>query len=472
MDVTRKYLDSQELSETSRPRIMFVSKTRAATVTLGLLACLFAGVAVVFLPPFWFTLAIGFVALLFVMVRPYEGLFLVLLLLYFPLFPVVPFGPLEFSATAPLTLGLLIGTLNLQRRDASLRFARWQVALLAALGSIILLTILFSESLRSSLYTLPNWAVYWMLLYVCMLLVRKVEQLWALARFILVLAFILSIWRVELEPLRELLNLPSLGINGAVFAFHPAFAIAMVIAFILFKSAVSLSWRVFSWLTLSSLVYHGVLYQTRAGWLVWILMAAIVGWQTRGYARLVFAFGVMSLALGVAIFFSNEVSVNIEETQSTVRAVFGETSYSSASSDDRIRLLAYDAGLRMFSVRPILGWGPGAYFRLKPEFVRYIGKESNAIGAFDSWLIVMTEMGLVGMGIVLALFLLPMPLTGYIMNSHRNLGTMLAFAFALGALGLSIHLLFIDLLYSFAWVHAGLALAASRLVLEAQTIKS
>jgi O-antigen ligase len=447
---------------------MIASQTRVPTITLGLLACLLAGIGVVYLPPFWFTLVLGLLAMLLVMARPREGLFLVLLLLYYPLLPNVPLGPLEFSATSPLTLGLFLGTLNLQRRDVSLYLARWQAVLLAALGLVFLFTMLFSDSLADSLPMAPNLVVYWMLLYVCMLLVRRVEQLWAFARLILVLGFILSIWRVELRPLRLVLGLPSLGINGAVFAFHPAVALAMIMAILLPKQAVSSAWRLFSWVALTSFLYHGILYQTRAGWLVLIVMAAIFGLQAHGWARVVFALGVVTLLFASATFFADPIRANMAQTRSTVEAALGETSYASATSDDLIRLVSHQAGLRMFYARPAFGWGPGAYFRLKLNFVNYLGKEAYVAGAFDSWLITLVDMGIAGTIVVLCIFLLPLPLTWLALQKARTPTTMLAFAFALGVLGLSVHLLFIDLLYSFAWMHAGLALAAGRLASEPQ----
>ena len=81
-------------------------------------------------------------------------------------------------------------------------------------------------------------------------------------------------------------------------------------------------------------------------------------------------------------------------------------------------------------------------------------------------MISLAEMGVVGTAVALTVFLVSVPLTWYATKKQGSPDTLLAFAFALGVLGLSIHLLFIDLFYSFAWVHAGIALAASRLALE------
>lgn len=152
--------------------------------------------------------------------------------------------------------------------------------------------------------------------------------------------------------------------------------------------------------------------------------------------------------------------------QTTAQAAFGVTSYASASSDDVIRLVARDAGLRMFYERPVLGWGPNAYIRLKPAFVFFTGKEADEPGAFDAWLIGMAEMGVAGTAVVMAAFLLPVPLAWRAFQKVRNPTTILALGFALGLLGISIHLLFIDLMYSFAWAQAGLALASARMSLE------
>jgi O-antigen ligase len=443
------------------------SSTRTFLVVLGILVCLLIAVGAAFLPPFWVTLVFGSAVMLFVMARPREGIFLLLVALYYPLLPNVPFGSLEVSTTSLLTFGLFLGTLNLQRRDASLRLVRWQVVLLSALGIAFLLSILFSDSLVDSFLMLPNLMVYWMLLYVFMILVHSIKQLWSIARLILVLGFILSIWRVELRPLRYLFGLPSMGINAAVFYFHPAVALALVMVTMLPKGTVSRFWRLFCWLALFSLVYHGILYQTRGGWLAWIAMAIFIGFQTRGRSRVTFAVGIVGISLMGWLFFSGVIRSNLAQTELSLQAALGNTSYDFTNQDDVARLVAGDAGLRMFYARPVFGWGPGAYTRLKPAFIiNYTGKQADYPGAFNSWLISLAEGGLIGTVVALAVFLLPLPLTWRALLKVRNPTTTLAFAFAVGVLGLSIHLTFIDLMYSFAWAHAGLALAASRLALE------
>ncbi len=420
----------------------------------------------VYLPPFSLTLVVGVIAMVFVVIRPREGFFLLLAALYYPLLPNIPFGSLEISITSILAFGLFLGALNLQRQDPFLRLARWQAALLAALAIVFLLSVLFSDSFDDSIRVAPNLISYWIVLYVAMVLVRSTEQLWLIARLILVLGFILSIWRDELAPLRIALHLPNLGLNGAVFVFHSPVAIALVTVIMLQKKFVSRFWRIFAWLALFSMIYHGLFYQTRAGWLVWIVMALVLVLQARWRERVILVAGAIGVFLMGLFLFANVISTNLAQTEVTVKAFVGATTYAPVSSDDLIRLVARDAGLRMFYARPVFGWGPDAYVRLKPEFLTYFGKESLLPGAFNSWLILLAEQGIVGTAVAAAVFLLPVLLSWKAIRKVRNPTTILAFGFALGVLGISIHLLFIDLMYSFAWAHAGLALASARLALD------
>lgn len=442
--------------------------TRILIAGLVALVVLFAGAGVVFLSPYWLPLFLGAGAMIFVFLRPYAGLVLLLLALYFPLLPNVPLGPLAISPTSMLAFGLFLTALNRKCKDTSLCLARWQVILLWLLGIALLFSTLFSDSLRDSLLMLPNLVIYLLLLYIFMALVRTSAQLWEMARLVLILGFVLSIWRVELRPLRLLLGLPSLGINGAAFAFHPAVAVALVLTVMPgLGKIVSRGWRIFAWLTLFSLVFHGFLYETRAAWLVWSVFALLLGLQAPTRARLVLAFVVVAFAGVSFIMFADRIEANLEQTHLTVAAAVGtETGYRNVNSDDLIRLLARDAGLRMFEERPVVGWGPNAYIRLKPSFVAYNGKEARLPGAFNAWLIALVEWGLVGASIAAFIFLLPIGLSWKYIRQGSMLTYRLAFAFALGVLGLSIHLLFIDLLYSFAWAHVGLALASARFALE------
>jgi hypothetical protein len=437
----------------------------AIILILAILTSLVAGFLIGYftLPPYLITITAGLMVMAFLIARPREGVYLFLFALYFPLFPNVPIGSLEFTFTTFLLVGILLGVLNLKRKDKSVQLARWQLVLLLALGIAFLFSVIFSDSITTSIKSLPNLIIYLIILYVFMVLFRTTKQLWSIARLILVLAFILSFWRTELRPLRLLLGLSSLGINAAVFDFHPAVAIALVICVLFTKNEVSIFWKIFSWLVLFSLIYHGFSYQTRAGWLAWIIMAVFLVIYIRGRARIIFTVAVSCIVIIGLLFFSDLIKNNVSQTQATILAANGDTSYANVNNDDVVRLIARDAGLQMFYARPIFGWGPNSYIRLKPLFVEINGKAGQVQGAFNAWLLALDEWGIVGTFVTLIVFLGPVFIIWFIFRKKRNTTTYLALAFTMGILGLSIHLLFIDLLFSFTWVHAGLALAAVRM---------
>ena len=412
------------------------------------------------------SLTLGVVNFLLALARPNIGIALTLIVLYFPIFKNILIGPFEFSASTFLVVGLFLRSLDFKHSSTTFNLTRWQRRLLVVLGITFFFSLIFSYNPVYSLHLAPNLIIYWMIIFVMMKLVRSTDQLWSLARLIIVLGFILSLWRIELRPLRIILGLPSLGINGAVFAFHPAVALALITGVMLPVKAVSRRWRLFNWLVLISLLFHSILYQSRAGWLALIGMIIVIGFQARSRARTTLIVGIASLAGFALIVFSNTIEVNLEQTKITAQAAFGDAQYTSVTSDDLVRLIARDAGWRMFLERPVFGWGPNSYTILKSAFVTYQVKEANEPGAFNSWLIELVDFGVIGTGVVFVVFLLPLFQTWRGRWRNRNFSTILAFSFAVGVLGISIHLLFIDLLYSFSWAHAGLALAAARLALE------
>lgn len=425
--------------------------------------------ALVVLFPQALALVAGAFAGLFLLARPLLGLLLVLGLLYFPLLPNLNLGGLETSITGPLLL-LLAALVLLKRRgerSAPLHPA-WQKALLAGLALAFALALALSQDYSVSLPAAPNLALYLVILFVIPALVATRERLVLLAKTILVLAFLLSIWRVELRPLRGLLGLSSLGVNGAVFAFHPAVALCLVILAQpgkLFPPR----WRWFAGLALVSLVLHGVLYQTRAAWIAWALILLLLALRLPFYRwgrYLPLVIGLLGLA---AYFYAGTLQANFEQTQTTLTATL-EGGDAQMDSSDRIRLLAQQAGLAMFGERPLFGWGPDMFRRLKPEFVTETSKEARDPGAYNSWLLVLAEMGLVGVFPAALAALLPLLLAwrslGRPASPARREVQWLAFGFALGAFGLAVHLLFIGLMFSFYWLHVGLAWAAVRLAFE------
>ncbi len=427
-------------------------------------AALFGGWAVAALPPFWITLALGLAGFLLMIARPMFGLGLMLVVLYFPVFPTVPFGPLEFSASTLMVVGMTISALIKIRRLKVNPLARWQWAALLSLGTVFILATLFSTSFAASIRFFPNLVIYLLILFSIMTLVDTSKKLLDLARLIIVLAFVLSIWRTELGPLRGILRLPSLGINGAVFAFHPAVALILVmLVFPVLGKQFSTAWKLFGLLALFSLILHAVILETRSAWLAWLVLAILIFLRAGNRGRMVMAALALAVIVLAGLYFRETVSINFMETRNTLGVAF-EQDESPIASGDLIRLHARDAGWRMFKERPILGWGPNQFNTLKPYYVTARTKEARNPGAFNAWLIYLAEMGIVTTVVAAAIFLLPLVIAWRAFRDGRDHPLVpLAFGFALGTVAVGIHLLFVDLFFSFAWAQAGLALAAARL---------
>ena len=434
-----------------------------AAVIAGLLLATLAGTLVVRYSAVWATVFIAPLLLLFVVARPLGGLILVMAFLYFPLLPSIALGPWEGSVTAFPLAALGIHTLTRTKRLASgPLLAGWQWALLVGLGLAFLLSTGASVSYSQSVRLLPNLVLYLLILFATMTLINTPQKLVTIAKAELVLAAVLSIWRVELRPLRVIFGLPSLGINGAVFGFHPAIALSLIIL-LMPGSLFSRRWRWFAGLTLFSLVTHGLQYQTRAGWLAWMVVALVLFARLRGRRWL--SFSVLFIASGavLSVLYADIVAENWANTRFAIQAFVEQRPEETKQSGDDLRVQRFEAGWDMFLERPVLGWGPNQYH--SQILLRKVpGDRSKGAGAFNSWLIYLVDFGVVGTALAMAAFVLPLFVTWRALGAQRsNEAVFLAFGFALGALALTVHLFFIDLPYSFAWFHAGLALAAARI---------
>ncbi len=434
---------------------------RAAAVLFALLLSLFAGIALVVLPPILFTLAASLMVMILILARPMAGIVIVLTMLYFPLLPNVSLAGFEFSATAlpVLTLGAT-ALMSTRMPEHARPLAKWQWLLLASLAGAFGLASLLSTSYEVTIPVLPNLGLYVVILFAMMVLIDTPQKLVWVAKVILVLAFVLSIWRVELRPLRGLVGLPSLGINGAIFAFHPAVGLGLVVM-LMPGSLFSRRWRWFAGMTLLSLVLHGITYEGRAGILTWGVMLMILLTRLNVKRSFVLLASLVLVGALVAEQYQEVIQRNLFDTQMTLDAMTTGNWNIATASGDRLRMAVMEAGWRMFQERPIFGWGPDLFTHLNADYVRsgdYAGRE-----AFNSWLNALVEMGLVGGVVSLAAFVAPVLITWREVGRRRDALQLLAFGFALGAFGLAFHLFFIDLLYSFAWVHAGLGLAAARI---------
>lgn len=414
---------------------------------------------------YWITLLFGVLGFFLALIKPNQALKILLVVLYFPVFPAVSLGSIEFSASSLLVLGLTLAALFQPRKQKHPLLASWQWLVLFALMFAFILATSLSVNLSVSSRFFPNLAIYLMILFSTMVLVDTPQKLWSLANLIIVLDFILSIWRTELGPLRGFLGLPSFGINGAVFLFHPGVALLMAFQFFPpLRKMISKTRRLFFYIALLSLIAHSIILQTRSAWLAWTILIFIILWQVRMRKKVAIFSFVFIVFLLAGYVFRDVISQNLAMTQDSLTAFYSGDALV-GNSGDLIRIRAQQIGWRMFLERPLFGWGPNQFNELKPLYAMDSSKESIRFGAFNAWLLYLTEMGAVTVAIVLAIFLLPLAITIYWLRFRNDDAmTVLAFGFALGSLAIGIHLLFIDLFYSFAWTQFGLSLAAARLV--------
>lgn len=444
---------------------------KPALIIVGLLLVTLAG-ALVTVTPTWLTVFLSPLILVLLLTKPMVGLFFVMGLLYFPLLPAVSLGPWEGSVTAlPLLVLGVHGLVQPRRSAARSLLSRWQAALLVGLGGAFLLSTLGSTSFGQSFRLLPNLAIYLATLLATMTIINTPEKLIRIAKITLILAAFLSVWRIELRPLRTFLGLPSLGINGAVFAFHPAVTLSLLIL-LTPGTMFSLAWRGFAGITLFSLAAHSLLLQTRGSWLAWAVVLLVLflyshGRQRAALGRLLVVFGLVG-----AVLYADIVVENWSNTLNAITAFVERRPGLVTQSGDELRVQRFEAGWDMFLEKPLLGWGPNQYHS-QILSRKIAGDRSTGEGAFNSWLITLVDFGILGTSLTLIVFSLPVLLVGRTIRSHpTNEAVRLAFGFALGALALATHLFFIDLLYSFAWFYAGLALAAAQISMEAVAQKS
>jgi len=410
------------------------------------------------------------VASLVIMIKPWWGMIMIMAMLYFPLLPNIQFGIWEASPTAPLFLLLALRSLPVAsrfgKRWAAVRY-QW---MLAGLGIVFLLVILLSQNLETSLSLLPNLFIYIVILFTCLVFVRSPAQLVGIVKVIILLTLLLSIWRVELKMFRGILGLPSLSINGAIFNFHPAFALSLVVLLVRGKTF-SMFWRFMAVLLITSIVYHGLLYQSRAGWLAWVVMLTVFIFRMR-LGRTVRLILIIGVAVVFAVTqFSDVLETNWLSTQTAWQAFVSEDADLAYDSGDRGRIVLQEAALEFFKVRPFTGWGPGVYrISSREQYLPIVG--SGAAGSvFNAWLLSLADMGLLTTLLIMGLFLTPIWIVWRSPVKKQDEISILCFGFAVGVVGLVVHLFFIDLLYSFVYFIVGLALAATEVLRRQMNVK-
>lgn len=401
------------------------------------------------------TIAFSLLGVALALRRPLHGIILILIMVYFPIFSTFDLGPVTISISTLPVLALFLRAFTLWGRSRKkIPIATWQWVILLAILTAYLLATIASSDFTSSLTLLPNLIMYLMIVFSIIVLVRKPEDFYLIAKSILLMVLIDTI-SPGLTPIRNLLGTRGLGINGVVFKYYTAFSIGLVLITQQYPK-VTKTWRLLGGLVAALITVRAILFQTRSAWIAMIvILALLIIFLPRRTALI----GVIVVgAIASWIFWGDIIQENITESTGAANAI-QEDDFYTASEDDRIRLVSREVGWNMFRDRPALGWGPNTFstliFRLATVSHKYV-----VGGAFNSWLKLMAEAGWINLIPVLLAFLCPFILFASrykrITPAFRNL----TLAFVLGVVGTAVHLLFIDLLYSsLVWLHLGLAMA-------------
>jgi O-antigen ligase len=395
------------------------------------------------------------VGVVFCLTRPLKGLMLIVFMVYFPIFSIFKFGPLSISVSTLPVLALFIRALHdRDRSPEKYPISAWQWLVMASMVAAFILVTISSSAPTKSLVLLPNLIMYVMLIFSVIVLVRQPEEFLILAKTILVLTLIDTIIP-QLAPVAKLLSTKLLGINGIALKYYFAFAIGMV--FLTQPNPyVSRLWRLLGGAVALLVMIRLVIFQTRAAWLAIVVILVLL---TILLPRRAVLIGMIAVLGGIALFsYRDVIKQNILETQSSVTAL-RINSLKPAGEDDRIRLVSLQVGKHLFQERPILGWGPNIF----PDLIKRTANAPEKYvtgGAFNSWLMLFAETGLVGGLPVMLAFAFPIIYIILRFNSVPGDIRYLYLAFAMGLLATAIHLLFIDLMYtSQVWLHLGLTMA-------------
>jgi O-antigen ligase len=321
----------------------------------------------------------------------------------------------------------------------------------------------------------PNLVIYILILFSMFVLIEKPAQVLMIVRTILILTILLFLYRWNVFFIKTgaiYLGLGSIGgSNGVAMTALPAMAICMV-GIMLQPAIFSRRMQLFLFGELGFLVVMLIWSQTRGAWLGASVVFFLV--LTRiNKPRLLLASILMSLFLvGAYYFFQPVIESNTSQTDTTMHAFFGNENYEDINSDDQVRLYSRDAGIKLFWDRPYLGWGVNTFDKLKPKYYEGPSSQLQLPGAFNAWLWILVDMGLIGVVVIAMIFLTPITLAwAKRMYRSEEVGA-LAFSLALGVVGLSVHLFFVDLIYtSFIWLQVGIAIASVRLVMLGEEIE-
>jgi O-antigen ligase len=424
-----------------------------------------------------FATVLSFLLILLVIVAPDVGLILIMVFVYFPIIGGIDLGLFTLTVTTLPVLALsLVALVPFSKSKSRInKLEPWQFGILACLVFAFLVPTLLSTSLPVSLSIFPNLMLYILLVFAILMQVRCEEQLVLYTKAILIILVVESFWKYGFAPFRSLLGLPSLAGNGLIYSFHPAFALCLVILLSPIPGF-SRRWRLLALAGLAAIIIQAILYEARAGIIAEVTMIALalLGLPSR---RVLYLVMLGALLIPIILFnFDVLVTRNVNQSLETLQTAQTENiNENEIDPSDLLRLVSANAAWDMYRQRPLTGWGPGMYPILKPQVAlgnkKYTIGESGAItGAFNSWLTLLAEMGVISTGEVAILFFLPFLLAFRMVHKvPRTSASYLAFGYSLGLVGLGIHLYFIDLIYSsFAWIFVGLAWASLRIAWEAK----
>lgn len=402
------------------------------------------------------TILLIVVGALLAILKPFFGLVFIIIVLYFPIFPVFDLGPISISISTLPVLALFLRALSLKiSRPKKYAIRGWIWLIMIALLVSFILPTVNSTSPKEILRIAPNLIMYVMIMFSVIVILQEPKDFLSIAQIILILIFI-DVLFPGVEAIRNLLGTSGLGINGVVFKYYPAFSIGLVF---LTQSRLGISkkWRVIGGVVSFFCVFRTVLFQARAAW---IALAVILIISTIILPKRLLLIGIIAIGSVIGLVnFKETFQLNLQQTQVTIDAIESNNIYS-ANQDDQIRIIAGEFGWRMFTQRPVLGWGPGTFKSLIMQ--AYPSSRKTVVGgAFNSWLMSLVEMGIVGTFPILIAFILPIFIIMINFSKYNGNMKYLSYAFAAGIVGTGIHLGFIDLLYtSQVWIHLGISLAA------------
>ncbi len=199
---------------------------------------------------------------------------------------------------------------------------------------------------------------------------------------------------------------------GAAIAMYIPIAFGMLV----FPNKSKL-WRVISAIVLFILIVGVIFSYGRAAW---ISLVVALGVLIVVLLRIKFYFILITLAVLLGLFFSFQQQIidRLEKNKQDSSANFVEhiQSITNISSDasNLERINRWQAALRLFDERPVVGWGPGTYQFVYSPFQR--AKEKTIIStnlgdmgnAHSEYLGPLAEMGVPGMLIVLLLLVMVM----------------------------------------------------------------